>query len=253
MIKSLMIAVSTYSKLPMPQFEWKEENLRYSMCFFPLIGAVIGLLAVLIDWLSQRFGVSNGFRAMLLTVLPLLITGGIHMDGYLDTIDARRSYQGKEARLEILKDPHVGAFAVIYGIVLIVVQFGCFCELSHRGVVCMGFGYVLSRCASALSVVSFPKAKKDGMLRSVSDASQTAKRRVKVCLVIELIVTAAVLVYLEGMPGVVTVLSGAAVFVYYRRMCVREFGGTTGDLAGYFLTMCETVMLVCIVVGGLFG
>ena len=45
-IKAMIIAFSTYSKIPMPQFEWKEEDMRYSMCFFPWVGAVIGALVL---------------------------------------------------------------------------------------------------------------------------------------------------------------------------------------------------------------
>ena len=44
-VNSLIIALSTYSKLPMPQVDWNEDNMRYSMCFFPVVGLVIGLLA----------------------------------------------------------------------------------------------------------------------------------------------------------------------------------------------------------------
>ena len=45
--------------------------------------------------------------------IPLLVTGGFHLDGYMDTMDALHSYQKKEKKLEILKDPHIGAFSVI--------------------------------------------------------------------------------------------------------------------------------------------
>ena len=49
-LRSLLIAFSTYSRIPVPQVEWTEENRRYAMCFFPLIGAVLGL--ILWGWLA---------------------------------------------------------------------------------------------------------------------------------------------------------------------------------------------------------
>ncbi len=244
MLKSLIVAFSTYSKLPMPQFEWKEENMRYSMCFFPFIGVVMGICAYGIDVLSAVLTWSELFRAAILTVLPLLITGGIHMDGFLDTIDARRSYKGKEARLEILKDPHVGAFAVIYGIVLVVIQLGAYSQVKSTGVILVGIGYVFSRTLSGLSVITFPKAKKDGMVRSVSDAAQKAQKRVKYVLLGEAVAAAAIMIAISLLRGSLMVLAGVVVFLYYRRMSEGEFGGTTGDLAGWFLVMCETVMLL---------
>ena len=45
-IRSMIIAFSTYSRIPMPQVEWSDENRKYTMCFFPLIGAVIGLSGI---------------------------------------------------------------------------------------------------------------------------------------------------------------------------------------------------------------
>lgn len=109
MMKAILIAFSTYSKIPMPHFKWDPKALQYSMCAFPLVGAVIGagefaiwyLFGFLLQW-------SEVFTAALLTIFPILITGGIHMDGFLDTVDAKSSYKSKEEKLQILKDPHTG-------------------------------------------------------------------------------------------------------------------------------------------------
>ena len=110
-IRSLLTAFSTYSRIPVPQVEWNEENRRYSMCFFPLVGLVIGLF--LWGWLAlcRCSGIGPLIRGAVAALLPLAITGGIHMDGYMDTTDALASWQPVEKRLEILKDSHAGAFA----------------------------------------------------------------------------------------------------------------------------------------------
>ena len=42
LFESLLIALSTYSAVPVPQLDWNEKNMRYAMCAFPLIGVVIG-------------------------------------------------------------------------------------------------------------------------------------------------------------------------------------------------------------------
>ena len=112
-IRSLFIAFSTYSRIPVPQVAWSEENRKYSMCFFPWIGAVIGLL--MWGWLRLCGALSIGsvLKGAVGALLPILVTGGIHMDGFMDTSDALASWQSRERRLEILKDSHVGAFAVL--------------------------------------------------------------------------------------------------------------------------------------------
>ena len=89
--KSIAIAFSMYSKIPMVQFEWKEEDMRYSMCFFPLVGIVIGLLSWCWWLFCQQFGIGKMCFAFVGIAIILLVTGGIHMDGYMDTMDALHS------------------------------------------------------------------------------------------------------------------------------------------------------------------
>ena len=77
MIRSLLIAFSTYSRIPVPQVEWTEENRRYSMCFFPLVGLVTGL--ILWGWLAlcDHFGFHLLLRGAGAALIPLAVTGGI--------------------------------------------------------------------------------------------------------------------------------------------------------------------------------
>ena len=112
MIRSLLIAFSTYSRIPVPQVEWTEENRRYSMCFFPLVGLVTGL--VLWGWLAlcDHFGFHLLLRGAGAALIPLAVTGGIHMDGFMDTVDAQASWQPAEKRLEMAdSDPSIQGYA----------------------------------------------------------------------------------------------------------------------------------------------
>ena len=103
-IKSFFISFSIYSKIPMPQFEWKKEDMRYTLIFFPWVGAVIG--ALLYGWmrLCIYLGLNSWCMYLIGTAIPLIVTGGFHLDGYMDTMDAFRSYKPKETKLEILKN-----------------------------------------------------------------------------------------------------------------------------------------------------
>ena len=106
---SFKIAFSMYSKIPMPASDWKKENMRYIMCFFPLIGVIIGGVVWLWGFYGRYLTESRGFYAMIFVMIPVFLTGGIHLDGLLDTSDAIHSYQPRERKLEILKDSHAGA------------------------------------------------------------------------------------------------------------------------------------------------
>jgi len=165
LLKAVAIAFSTYSKIPMPQFSWKDEDMRYSMCFFPWVGAVIGGLVWLWFRLAAALGVNTLTYVLIGAAIPLLVTGGFHVDGYMDTMDAFHSYRPREQKLEILKDPHIGAFSVImlaaYGL-LYLAGFAQIVDSKALRVFCCGF--FLSRCFSGIGVISLRSAKKEGML-----------------------------------------------------------------------------------------
>ena len=101
LIQSMIIAFSMYSKIPMPRVEWNKRNMKYALCFFPFIGVIIGLVMSGGLWFLREYQFGAFFTACIATVIPVLITGGIHLDGYLDTIDALNSYGDREKRLEI--------------------------------------------------------------------------------------------------------------------------------------------------------
>ena len=133
---SFKIAFAMFSKIPMPQAEWTKENMKYMFCFFPVIGAVIAAAVFALDWISRRIGIAEGFRTVILVLVPVFITGGIHVDGLLDTADALSSWQERERRLEILKDSHAGAFAVIAGCVYFLCCYGAYSQIGPCRTLC---------------------------------------------------------------------------------------------------------------------
>lgn len=103
--------------------------MKYALCFFPWVGLAVGAVSAVLFWLLQQIGAGSMLRAAVLTAVPVLVTGGIHLDGYLDTMDALSSWREKQRRLEILKDPHAGAFAIIMGCLYFVLYAGAAGEL----------------------------------------------------------------------------------------------------------------------------
>ena len=174
-----------------------------------------------------------------------MITGGFHVDGFMDTMDAFHSYRPREKKLEILKDSHIGAFAVImlamYGIIYI----GAFSEIEDRNllkIVCGGF--FLARCLSGISIVSFPAAKKDGILYLFASSSQ--KAIVKWSLYLQGISCICFMLRQSLYAGILVVAAAFLVFLYYYYRTKKEFGGITGDTAGYFVLICEACMMITV-------
>lgn len=125
----LLVAFGLYSALPLPQIEWKRSTMRYALGFLPLIGVLVG--ACEYGWLllAGKLALSGLLYAAGAVLIPVVITGGIHLDGFADTCDALCSYGDREKRLEILKDPHVGAFAILWIGALLVAQLGLFAQV----------------------------------------------------------------------------------------------------------------------------
>ena len=195
LFQTVAVAFSMFSAVPMPQFPWDAKNMRYALCAFPLIGVLIGGLGWL-WWLACGW---LGFPALVrgagLCLLPLWVTGGIHLDGYCDTHDALASHAGPEKRQEILKDPHIGAFGVMRLCGYLLVSFVLWATLPDYAGVPIWLSFVLSRCR------------------------------------------------LRGMG---MALAALGIFVHYRRKSEREFGGLSGDLAGWFLQRAELGMLAAL-------
>ncbi len=251
LLRGLCIAFSMYSKIPMPQFEWKEKDMRYSICFFPLIGLVIGAITYAVLVLESMLEVDLYLvRVLGLAVIPVIVTGGIHVDGFMDVSDALSSYQNREKKLEILKDPHIGAFAVIKVMVLtafylIGLSMCLACgEKMFRTFIVLGLGMVLSRSLSGISVVSFKCAKDDGTLYTFAQGSD--KKKCMAILIKEAGITMILMVITGRIMGALAVLSALLTFLYYYIRSNKEFGGITGDVAGWFVSICEVTMTVVV-------
>lgn len=237
--ETLVVAFSMFSALPMPNVEWTRENMRWSLLAFPLVGAVIGGVCRLWVLLCSVLMLPALMRGAGLCVLPILLTGGIHLDGYADTCDALASHADPARKREILKDPHLGAFAAIRLGVYFVVSLAAWTGTTpDRGwaIVCM---FCLSRALSGLALTWFPLAEGSGLARTFAEASD--QRRVRTVLA-----AAAVLlsVAMAAAGGAVMLLPAAVVFLRFYRMARKDFPGLSGDLCGWFVQTTELWMVL---------
>lgn len=238
-LQTLAVAFAMFSAIPVPQFEWNKKNMRYALCAFPLIGAVIGGL-----WcLCGALPLPAPAKAAGFCLVPVWVTGGIHLDGYADTCDAFSSYGGREKKLEILKDPHCGAFAVIRLCSYFAAYLAlCACvQFSPRAGLLWTLALVLERALSGLAVAAFPMAKNTGLAHTFATAAD--RKAVRNVLLVLAVLLCAALTALGG-----GALAAAALFVFWRYHAVakKQFGGITGDLAGWFLQKAEVWMLAAL-------
>ncbi len=243
---SFRIAFLMYSRIPMPQADWEAANMRYVMCFFPLVGAAIGAVVFGVGKLCAWLSVPALLTAIVLILLPILISGGIHLDGFMDVCDAVGSRQEPARKLEIMKDSHVGSFAVLGLVVLLLLNLGAWYEIPIECLQVLGIGFVLSRAMSGYLVIREKAARKDGLNAMFSGAAE--KNRTKIVLWIYM-AACVVFMLIAGIPaGIAACVVAFVCLAAMPQMAKRQFGGWTGDVAGYFLQICEVAMAIAAVV-----
>ena len=247
-METIAVAFAMFSAIPVPPPTWNERNMRYVMCAFPLVGVVCGLAYCLWAAICGYWPVPEWLQAAGYCLAPVLITGGIHLDGYADTCDALASYAEPVRKQEILKDPHCGAFALIRVCCYFVAYFALCAslEMERRTLMCLGLGFVLERVLSGWAVATFPIAKNTGLVHTFATAAdRTTVRRVLGVLAVLLCLALAAA---GGISGVAMVAAALLVLWRYRTVALKQFGGISGDLAGWFLQRGELWMLASLVV-----
>lgn len=242
---SFKIAFSMYSKIPMPYTKWNKKNMKYAICFFPMIGVAIGALIYLWSVLCSYFNIGIILKSAGYVVIPIFVTGGIHIDGFIDTMDALNSYQSKERKLEILKDPHIGAFALISAIAYFIVAFGLWSEINEDFIILISIGFILSRALSGYSLVTIKCAKDSGLAATFSDAAH--KKIVKITMIFYIILCSMLMIIINYKIALIILLFISILFILYKKISINNFGGITGDLAGFFLQICELTIVFSIV------
>ena len=146
-----------------------------------------------------------------------------------------------------MKDSHCGAFAVIRLCMYVCGYLGLCGGLrpDDRAILCASAGFVLARCLSGLSIACFPMAKNTGLAHTFASAAD--KSRVRVVLTVLAAAAVTVMWAAHILYGAAMTLAALAVFVNYARTAKKQFGGLSGDLAGWFLQRAEFWMLAALV------
>lgn len=232
---AFVMTQSMFCALPFPCRMWKEEARNKMLLFLPVVGLEIGLLWVLADWILGYIGAPVLVSGLVMSAVPYLLTGFIHLDGFLDVTDAICSWRDLEGRRNILKDSHVGSFAVIWCVFLLLAGFALFSSVpdavDRR---CLILVPVVSRCCSALAVLQL---KPIGSSQYANGQSSTPKWHKAVLALAAILCVAAGFIF-WGKYGYVLVggLLGYGVALYGSYHSLK---GMNGDISGYCLTISE--------------
>ena len=236
--KALFMGLGMFTALPCPYRPWDEDARGLMLVCLPVVGAVIGLLWSVLAVLAHRL--LPACAAALTVALPWLLTGFMHLDGYMDTCDALLSWRPLEHRLRILKDAHTGAFAVVGMAMLALFSYDAVRSIPAERLAALIFVPVVSRCGSAFCVLSLKPISHSEYAATSGNAAQ----RMAVAAMWGLALIACGL-WLNG-SAVVALLLETLAYLLAMLWAVRVLKGVSGDLAGFALSIAECAALVAL-------
>ncbi|HHO47912.1 MAG TPA: adenosylcobinamide-GDP ribazoletransferase [Desulfobacteraceae bacterium] len=223
----------------------KEEDLAGAVYFFPVVGLVLGAMAVagalLIRHLFPPFP-----AAVLLVGLILSFSGALHLDGLADTADGFFSARDRDTILEIMRDSRIGVMGAASLFLLLTLKVACLTVMDHGLVLKASLLTPLAgRCALLLAMGVLPYARPDGGLGTLFYSSPLRRRAAVGGTVILFVVSTAVL----GFRGLAAASVIGAATLLFCLFCHRKIGGATGDTLGASCEAAETVLLVFLAAG----
>lgn len=224
---------SMFCAIPFPGNIWDEKARDKMLLFLPVVGLEIGAIWAALAWLCQFLNLPALITGLVLCAYPYIVTGFIHLDGYMDVTDAVKSWRDLERRREILKDSHVGSFAVIGIVLLMLAQFALMASVTaDANYLILIFIPAVSRCGSALAVTALKP-----MSTSQYAQQKKPKSHIVALTVMDCIFVAAGFL-LCGKYGFALIGCIAGYALALRRAC-KSLDGMNGDVAGYALTIGE--------------
>jgi len=250
---SIVIAFSFLTAIPLPMLEWTEKRIKYLPWLMPVVGLGIGFLGYGLFLLLSKLGLSAFSKAVVMVLFFMAITGGLHLDGLMDTADAYFSRRSIEQKLQIMKDSRVGAFAVMTLVSLLLIKTALFYELFSRNFresILLLLIPFLARVFQAFVLCFFPYAKKDGLAVMFG---QMKRKGLVSGLAVSLILAIMLINFLAGVKGLLIkelllLLCLTLFTVFYYFSAKKNFGGITGDIVGAYVEMAEVLALGMLVI-----
>ncbi|MBM7649550.1 adenosylcobinamide-GDP ribazoletransferase [Bacillus ectoiniformans] len=246
-INGLLLNFQFFTVVPIRQsLPMEPVQLRAALRLFPLLGLVKGCIYASAFWgLLEWTALSAVSTAFVLWLLPILMTGGLHLDGWMDASDAFFSYRDRERRLEIMQDPRIGAFGVLSVIILLAARYVFIYEIvsfgeSSLALLIMAIPF-LSQMVMGILLNGLPSAKKNGLAHFF----QKGRDRFLGYSYSMWLAAGGLLYWVSSGTFILYCLFLLVMWLYYlyvRSSIMKHFGGITGDLLGAGLEGAETIL-----------
>lgn len=235
-INNILFTLSTFTTIHTKEVEYNNDNTKFTYFVLPFVGVVVGTISYLILVLFSFFIKDNYVLSIIVIVVNIIVTGGIHYDGLLDSLDAFKSYREKNEKLRIIKDSRVGAFAIIHFTVVILLFFiSNYYIISSNNFKIILILPIVSRTFSLLLIYTNNLEEND-MLEALWDKAY--KKYYVIAFILYLLIVGAL--FFNELTLLVIIIS-LCYLMYYNKFFKKHFDNLSGDLCGYFIVCNELI------------
>ena len=217
------------------------QNVSNSRAFYPTVGLLMGLILVGVEESSSRL-FSEPLTAAFLVAVMVIVTRGLHLDGLMDVFDGVFGGFTPERRLEIMRDPRVGAFGVVGGVTVLLLKYGALVSLLTLPAPGKEWALLLfptlSRWTMVVLLGAFPYVRTQGL------GSPFHSTGIKIATTIAGISAFAASILLGGFSGL-GLFFGATIMAWLMGWAIaKSLGGLTGDTYGATNEITETTVII---------
>ena len=237
-MKSFMLALQFISRIHIFNVSFDEAAFGKATRFFPIVGLILGAITAVVYRICIPI-FPEEVTAGLTVLTMVVLTGGIHLDGFMDSMDGLFSGRDRERKLEIMKDSRIGAFGAVGLVSLFLVKYTVILSLPSEFLYpLLILAPVVSRWAMVICIKFFPYLRKQGLGKLYSQYTGWNE------FIIASVLVTGITVLLAGLPGLVLlVICGLFAWFMCRRVS-RQLGGLTGDIYGAVNEITEVLVLL---------
>ncbi len=244
-----LAALSFLTIIPLPhRREVKPEELGHSIAYFPAVGVIIGLILAGLNWLLSLFlpsAVVNG----LLIVSLVVISGALHLDGFVDTCDGIAGHKTVEDRWRVMHDSRAGAFGIVGVFLLLLVKYVSLSSVPETLLmVTLVLMPVVSRWAMVYAVFAYPYARPAGLGKVFKEGANWQRFSIATVITLAVAIGLARLAnitffYLAVLAIILIIWIIVVLMATYLK---RKFSGLTGDTYGAINEVAEVSVLILV-------
>ena len=249
-MSSFLLALQFLTTLPLKIRNFSDKKMAWALVYFPIVGLFLGLMLLGLNTLLSIFGISPAVANIILVIVLIILTGGMHLDGVADTADAFLSGKAKKEMLEIMRDSHIGVMGVLALISIILLKISLLSSVNVAvKPVALMLMCILSRWSVVLAMYLFPYARQEGKARLFI---QGMDLKIFFLSTIAAVICSFLIWHIQGL---IVLLAVALCSYVIGKLVMRKIGGVTGDTLGATIELTEIVILltVCITQGLIYG